>query len=208
MMACNCSDTAAGVRVLCAYLPISGVPYSSQPSDYLAEVLFPDEVTQAMMTCSGIDIYVHSARFPFTRYDTGSSGQGSTDCIARGNCRSVDATVWLFPRCEQLPPRACLPTATCFPFCMAARPSGSGASNLIFTPASRWRSGYTIMQQDCAIATAQPDDIQDRLPSTGVASASSTRQSFPTFALSATASGCRRAPSVVSIVDKQEGGMC
>jgi hypothetical protein len=38
MMGCNCSDTAGGLQVLCAILPISGIPSEAARSDYRIQV--------------------------------------------------------------------------------------------------------------------------------------------------------------------------
>lgn len=107
MMGCSCVDSLSGIEVWCSIVPMGGVPDTSYKSDYQFQVLFPDDTVSSLMVCDGIDIYVKSVRWPFTRYETASVGLGtstaettipSRDCISRGTCREVDSTVWLFPR--------------------------------------------------------------------------------------------------------------
>ena len=101
MLACNCTDDALlGMRILCSILPMSGVPTEAALEDYLLEALFPDTDAGRLYTCAGVDVYVKSVRWSYTRYSPakggatlGSSGTGATlpsvaqDCVARGTCR-------------------------------------------------------------------------------------------------------------------------
>ena len=158
MMACNCSNTGDGVQILCAILPLNGLPSSRAESNYLLQVLFPDEQTARLIgTCDQVDVSVHSNRFSATRYATTTVGLGtstatlpSVDCVTRGTCREVDATVYVVPRCG-VSDTSMMCISACFPFCMAVRPAGSANNNLQLVPASRWRSGYTTLAQDCAV---------------------------------------------------------
>ena len=182
MLGCNCTDTAleGGMRVVCAILPISGVPSEAALESYRLEILFSDPSAAGLYTCAGVDLYVRSVRWSYTRYE--SVGGGTThDCISRGTCRELDATVWLIPRCGQdralNGETACLPVAPCIPFCMAARSAGSGRGNLVFVRAAGWRDGTTILGQDCAIQDGG-GEVQLGMPGDGqtaVARASSTR---------------------------------
>lgn len=159
MMACNCSNTDTGVEILCAILPLNGLPSGKAAPNYLLQVLFPDEQTAGLIgTCDQVDISVHSNRFSATRYATVPVGLGTStatlptpDCATRGNCREVDATVYVIPRCGASDSSMMCLNLNCFPFCMAVRPSGSSNNNLQLVPASRWRNGYTTLAQDCAI---------------------------------------------------------
>ena len=169
MLACNCTQ-AAGMRILCSILPMTGVPAEAALEDYLLQALFPDPSAAGLYTCDGVDIYVKPVRWSYTRYSSqdatlGSGGAKTTlpttqDCIARGTCRELDATVWVVPRCGQEQSangeKACLPEAPCFPFCMAARSAGSGRDNLMLTKAARWREGLMLTGRDCAMATSAP----------------------------------------------------
>lgn len=108
MMACNCSDAADGVVILCAILPLNGVPAGASVDRYLLQVLFPDELAARLIgTCGEADVSVHSNRFSATRFETQPVGLGSSqatlpspDCATRGTCREVDATVYVTPRCS------------------------------------------------------------------------------------------------------------
>jgi precorrin-6B methylase 2 len=65
----------------------------------------------------------------------------------------VDATIWLVPRCDLLPAELCSDVAvgtSCFPFCMAARVSGSRNANPVFANADTWRQGKQVLMRDCA----------------------------------------------------------
>ena len=183
---------------------------------------FSDASASGLYTCAGVDLYVKSVRWSYTRYESktvtlGSTGQASTlpthDCIARGTCRELDATIWLIPRCGQdralNAEKACISSAPCFPFCMAARSAGSGRVNLVFVRAARWREGATILGQDCAIQSSTPDTIQLGIPRTGRASgAGTTQQSLlqtggtAVFGMSATTQACTPALGVTSVVPK------
>ena len=162
-------------------------------------------------------------RWSYTRYESktvtlGTTGQASAlpthDCISRGTCRELDATVWLIPRCGQdntllNGETACIPTAPCFPFCMAARSAGSGRVNLVFVRAARWREGATILGQDCTIQTSTPGTTQLGLSRTGTASSAGTTQGSllqtggtAVFGVSATTQACTSALGVTSMVPK------
>ncbi len=188
MMGCNCTDTAdAGMRVQCAVLPISGIPTGAALIDYRFDILFSDTRASSLYTCAGVDLYVKPVRWSYTRYETrtvtlGTTGAQTTlpthDCISRGTCRELDAAVWLIPRCGQdrqlNGETACIATAPCMPFCMAARAAGNGRANLVFVRAARWREGITILGQDCALGSSTPETIQLGMPASGNSRASST----------------------------------
>ena len=177
MLACNCSDTPVGVEILCAILPLGGVPPGKAGSSYLLQVLFPDEQTPAIIgRCAAVDISVHSNRFSATRFQTAPVGLGGStasavpapDCVTRGTCREVDATVYVVPRCGDPGNMACI--GQCMPFCMAVRPSGSANNNLQLLPASRWRTGYATLAQDCALGTAGVLSVNPGLRTSGSSS--------------------------------------
>jgi len=178
LLGCNCTDTAGGAVILCSILPFAGVPSGATAGQYLLQALFPDLVTPTQLACAGIDVYVKSVRWPYTRYTRPGAGPATvgssqttlatTDCISRGTCRETDATVWVVPRCGQDAspngPLACVPTAACFPFCMAVRPTGSGRENLMLAGAGLWRNGLTVLARDCGLAQTAPESM---LPSAG-----------------------------------------
>lgn len=79
-------------------------------------------------------------------------------CIGKGSCIVVDATVWVQPRCSSNSKVAyqsiCMSTnnrASCFPYCMAARRSGSGAQGLTLYSASEWKNRVHLMDRDCSL---------------------------------------------------------
>ena len=226
MLGCNCSDAPSGMVILCAILPMSGIPSEAGKDDYLLQVLFPTTAAASMYTCAGVDLYVKSIRWSFTRYETtdaslGSSGDRATlpthDCIARGTCRELDAVVWLVPRCGQDESRnaetACLESAPCMPFCMAARTAGGGRENLVLTGARRWREGTTILGRDCALEDSTPGAINAGMP---VAPKSLTRAAASMAGiLQAGGVGvhgssstpdpvCKRAERMTSVITKEE----
>jgi hypothetical protein len=190
------------------------------------QVLFPDTVAARLYSCGGVDIYVKSVRWSYTRYSSqdatlGTAGERTTlptgDCIARGTCRELDATVWVVPRCGQerrdgnAGVTACIPEAPCFPFCMAARPAGSGRDNLMLARARRWREGLTVLGQDCAMATSTPGTVWPAMEPTGDVSWTSTADSGASeplrvpaglFASTYQKQECQRAPRVTSIVER------
>jgi len=53
---------------------------------------------------------------------------------------------------------------------MAVRPAGSGNNNLQLVPASRWRTGYTALAQDCSLSGAGVGNVAANLPKAGAAS--------------------------------------
>ena len=231
MLGCNCSDAGgAGMVITCAILPMSGIPTDAAREDYLLQVLFPTTTAAGLYTCAGVDLYVKSVRWSFTRYETtdatlGSAGDKTTlpthDCIARGTCRELDAVVWLVPRCGQdgvslNAETACLDVAPCMPFCMAARTAGGGRDNLVLASARRWREGTTILGQDCALEGGAVGSVQPGIPQApqAISRAASNMGSLlqaggvGVYGFSTSNSVdplCRRAPRVTSVVTKEEG---
>ena len=225
MLACNCTDdTLLGMRILCSILPMAGVPQMAALEDYLVQVLFPDAVAASLYVCRGVDIYVKSVRWSFTRYSSQDASLGSggerttlptTDCIARGTCRELDATVWVVPRCgqeeNQNDEKACLEDAPCYPFCMAARSAGGGRDNLMLARAGRWREGLVILGQDCAMATSSPvlvgssmgDSNRHTVSWTGISNTGAVppgKIGVGMFASSYKPPECTRSPRVTSVV--------
>ena len=211
MLACNCTDTTEGPEILCAILPMAGVP--GAPDPYLLQVLWPDEVTpQLLGACGHFDLSVHSVRWQLSRYETqpASFGASSTkttlptnDCVTRGTCRGVDATIYVVPNCAASP-LACV-SSSCFPFCMAARASGSGNDNLVLANAARWRGGYTLLNQDCAdLAASSQLNTRLKMGSSGTVSIpvpSGLASRIPVFVASIDPV-CRPAARIRSVVDK------
>jgi hypothetical protein len=159
LMGCRCEDgVGGGIRVRCQFLPFSSnaVPASESGTD----VWFQDQTWVSRLTCASVEISVRSVRWPVRRYEGKTVAFGAetvdlptTDCLSRGTCESVDATIWLVPRCDLLPAELCSDVAvgtSCFPFCMAARVSGSRNANPVFANADTWRQGKQVLMRDCA----------------------------------------------------------
>ena len=66
------------------------------------------------------------------------------------SCNKVDATVWVTPRVGCDSESA---VCDCFPFCMAARLTGSQNAPLVFYSASQWRSKVFLVARDCNLHT-------------------------------------------------------
>jgi hypothetical protein len=178
-------------------------------------VVWPDARAGGLYTCGGVDIHVKSVRWSYTRYSSpdatlGSSGARTAlpttqDCIARGTCREVDATVWVVPRCAE-GGLGCVPEAPCFPFCMAARAAGSGRDNLFLARAGRWRDGLMLMAQDCALATTTPglvgSSMGDVGPMSWATAGSQQGGSKGMFGSTYQPQECQRAARVTTVVDQ------
>ena len=111
MLACNCSDVEGGIVILCAILPMAGLTPGATRSNYLLQALFPDELTPSLIgACASVDVVVRSVRWPATRFETRTVSVGgdsttlsSGDCMMRGTCREVDATLFVVSRVEICP---------------------------------------------------------------------------------------------------------
>lgn len=155
---CRCLDTTKGLVVRCSVLPMTGLVSGSSHS---FDVKFQDSTWSGLMTCAQVEVSVRSVRWPVRRYEGKTvpfAGETldlpGTDCMSRGSCESVDATIWLVPRCDLLRPEQCSDAAvgtSCFPFCMAARISGSRNANPVFVNAEAWRSGRQLLMRDCGL---------------------------------------------------------
>lgn len=172
MLGCACEDTESeGMRIRCAiaiYGPGGGGGSgnaSSASSLHQPElnVVFHKRSTAMHMRCSSSEISVQSVRWPatrFTRAYRGSEPDLDGSCQSRLTCNYVDATVWVAPLCSSSTaaptPRACVPSfpgAACYPYCMAARRSGSGHDGMVLYNAPDWRDRVHIVDRDCAVET-------------------------------------------------------
>ena len=161
LLGCRCVDTDGGVVVRCAVLPLHG---EAAKETHAFDVLFQDRTWSAGMECRAAEVSVRSVRWPVRRYEgksvpysAGFLDLPESDCATRGTCESVDATIWLVPRCDLLRPEQCSDAAvgtSCFPFCMAARVSGSRNANPVFVNAETWRGGKQLLMRDCALQAA------------------------------------------------------
>lgn len=170
IMGCNCSDVASGgVAIQCGFVSLSDDIYSDFS---IAATVLQDNTWKEAFTCNTIEISLKSVRFPVRRYDNEYdvvNDPVSSNCVLRGNCESVDATIWLVPKCGVLPLAACNPLAigtSCYPFCMATRMTGSQNAQLVFVNAQNWRTGKQLLYQNCigdvtglTGATSPPDTL-------------------------------------------------
>ena len=158
MLGCRCVDTTSGLVVRCSVVQMGGV---NSASTHSFDVFFQDSTWSSQMQCRSVEISVKSLRWPVRRYEGksvpfagGYADLPESDCLSRGSCESVDATIWLVPRCDLLRPEQCSNEAvgtSCFPFCMAVRVSGSRNSNPVFVNAETWRKGKQVLMRNCAL---------------------------------------------------------
>lgn len=79
----------------------------------------------------------------------------ASTCSGRGTCSFVDAVIWVQPKCltsklsNQPICRSGNNAASCFPYCMAARRSGSAADGLVLYGADEWKNKVHLYERDC-----------------------------------------------------------
>ena len=179
LLGCRCVDSAAGLVVRCSVLPLTG-PYSAATHSF--DAAFQDRTWTSQLTCASAELSVRSVRWPVRRYEGKSVPFQSDsfldvpelDCVSRGTCESVDATIWLVPRCDLLRPEQCSDVAlgtSCYPFCLAARVAGSRAARPVFADAGTWRAGTQLLGRDCALAADGSEASQTFRLSADVSSA-------------------------------------
>lgn len=127
MMGCRCDDVQeSGVRILCgmALYESPGFLSTLDPErDLTFEVLFHKRSTATQASCSQLEISVQSVRWPSRRYTRDMALEDDLDdsCSGRSTCTTIDATVWVQPRCSssldanQPICRDGNPLASCFP---------------------------------------------------------------------------------------------
>ena len=220
LMGCSCGDAEGGLNVRCYFLP-----YSSSLSASAAQfdVWFQDSTWVRAFTCDTVEITVRSVRWQVRRDEAVSVAFGpgmldlpTQDCVTKGTCESVDATIWLVPRCDLLPGELCSDVAvgtSCFPFCMATRVAGSGNASPVFVNADGWRSGKQLIGKDCtgassAVASQTVPGQAGRSSLTTVYGATTLSGAASTPNLLSDASGsvaCRSGVNTVSWISKAGG---
>ena len=164
-MGCRCVDSAEGIRVSCAILPYAPGLVNVSTQTHTFDVPFQDNTWVTALTCDAVEISVRSVRWPVTRYEgtstpfsNGNAQIPSIDCVSRGTCESVDATIWLVPKCSSTTlakyPELCSVAnvavgTTCFPYCMAARIADTENQPPVFTNAYTWQTGKHLVGMDC-----------------------------------------------------------
>ena len=180
LLGCSCIDTTAGIAIRCALLPRYATAITT--ADATFDVWFQDSTWVSDLSCAAVEISVHSVRWPVRRYEGTVAAFGptttalpTTDWTTRGTCESVDATIWLVPKCSMLPAALCDPTLTvgtsCFPFCMAARIAGARNANPIMVNARTWREGKQLLGRDCVLHATGTATPSSRLPGGGISTA-------------------------------------
>lgn len=164
LFGCICVHGAdSGLQIQCTVLPYGGLLANETGS---VPVFFQQGSTvQASLRCSEVDIVVQSVRWPATRFSSPSgggayTGTGNVDCVTSKTCNRVDATVWVIPRTGCDSESA---VCDCFPYCMAARLSGSQTAPVIFYSASQWRSKVFLLERDCNLHTVSPGFVGEVL---------------------------------------------
>ena len=153
LLGCSCLDTSGGILVRCRMLPYLG---STNASQLAFDVGWQDSTWRAQMVCSAVEITVRSVRWSVRRLSGNSLGQPLQNCASSNTCESVDATIWLVPKCMYLPAALCSYDATgtsCFPYCMATRKSKSTNQQPVFVSAATWRNAFQLMDRDCTRTT-------------------------------------------------------
>lgn len=135
-------------------------------NDLTFEVVFQNRKTANFLQCNQVKISVQSVRWPSTRF-TGSYDDRDTmdaTCQSKGTCSAIDATIWVAPLCTsgstdvQLQCISLFTGSSCYPYCMAARASGSGADGLVLYNAADWLGKVHVVNRDCGVET-HLDDI-------------------------------------------------
>lgn len=215
LLGCACVDSSAGLDIQCALLPFSGSLTTNQST---FSVWFQDDTWRKQLTCSTVEITVRSVRWQVSRYEgTTASFAGAqtdipaNDCVTRGTCENVDASIWVVPKCSLLPGALCSDYGvgtSCFPFCMAVRQAGTANSNPVLVNAGTWRTGKQLMNRNCGLngdvtgATYAPS--MSVAGTSTVMSSSGMNQDSPLFVSAPAALGCSTGMGMTSWVPKQE----
>lgn len=174
MLGCRCLDLTEGrgISIQCA-LALEDIStygdYITVEDDLTFNVPFQKRSTSKYMSCVGAEISVQSVRWPSTRFTRAFVDESDLDdtCQSRRTCNIVDATIWVSPLCTSsstsISPvcTTVFQDAACYPYCMAARRSGSGASDVILYNAPDWKERVHLMDRDCGVETHLVDPVSD-----------------------------------------------
>jgi hypothetical protein len=178
MLGCRCDDVplsngaqqgqvgSTRMRITCAILQYSpDVLEDDSTVTRAARAVFPVDFqvpsTAQYLTCSSAKISVQSVRWPHTRITRVSGGSSTVSRIAKLAGSSwwkeplaLDAAVWVIPACgeREISP-VCLQDAVraaCFPYCMAARQSGSYNAPLTLYNQPNWLDRVFLLNRDCS----------------------------------------------------------
>jgi hypothetical protein len=134
-------------------------------SPHFVPVTFAVPTAALYMRCATTKIVVDSARFPLWRlgeyreagrasnYDNPYDGEFTHDDGIDGP-DEVDAVIWVIPACDgndnSLVCQEALMSSGCYPYCMAARKTGSRNDGLTLYSRDDWVENVQLMDHDCA----------------------------------------------------------
>ena len=193
LLGCSC---VGRLQIQCSILPYEGL---TEGQVSIVPVFFQQRSVESALACEDIDIVVQSVRWPATRFSSTSTPLPA--CSSTRTCNQVDATVWVVPRTK------CDSESTlcaCYPFCMAARLSGSQASPLVMYSAVQWRSKVYVVRRDCNLRMGSDEmdsdlTVEDDLGA--VASTQTDGANAPRFVSGSTLS-CSDNQLVTSIINR------
>jgi hypothetical protein len=172
MLGCRCDDNnrLPPMRITCGMVLLGGgSSTNSSTADLTFNVVFQHESTANYMACHEAEISVQSVRWPVTRFTKAyaDSSELEDTCQAKGICSEVDATIWVSPLCTSRAsrvPEVCAPSfkyASCFPYCMATRRTGSASEGQVLYNAPDWKDSVTLMNRQCGTETNSLDLIPE-----------------------------------------------
>jgi hypothetical protein len=165
---CNDNNGLPPMEITCAMVLLGAESYSNASlADLTFNVVFQHGSTANYMACHEAEISVQSVRWPATRFTKAYVDSSELDdtCQSKGICSEVDATIWVAPLCTSRAdriPEVCAPSfkyASCFPYCMAARRSGSASEGQVLYNAIDWKDSVTLMNRDCGTETGLRDAV-------------------------------------------------
>jgi len=175
MMGCRCDDVpqelgGTRMQISCSILryDAGAAQLTSEAQELVAPLTVPvsffSEDTATYMTCAQSKIVVDSARFPLWRLgehvESGKpqnfedplnsyTRQDGTDGPAE-----IDAVLYVMPACDVTPgsvnPECSSTFGGCFPYCIAARPTGSRNDGLVLYNAHDWEQSIQVLDRNCA----------------------------------------------------------
>ena len=177
LLGCNCYDvpdddavqgTRMEIHCAIARYQAEDADEALDPNGLHVPVDFALRSTAKYMTCAGSKIVVDSVRWPVSRLAVpGSLGAGGRNFYSplselasdkgEDSPEEVDAVIWVQPACaaEGAFDEVCARTfkdAACFPYCMAARPRGSGSQGMTLYNADDWQRRVQLQGRDCAVS--------------------------------------------------------
>ena len=175
MMGCRCDDVpqelgGTQMQISCSILryDAGAAQLTTEAQELVAPLTVPvsffSEDTATYMTCAQSKIVVDSARFPLWRLgehvESGKpqnfedplnsyTRQDGTDGPAE-----IDAVLYVMPACDVTPgsvnPECSSTFGGCFPYCIAARPTGSRNDGMILYNAHDWEQSIQVLDRNCA----------------------------------------------------------